>query len=81
MTRIYVCREGIAGSAMALDEGFTPTDVDWAALAGLGLTLAVDGQRYVKRVYCPVNGDGYEYHRVELLDSNGCLVGSRAEES
>jgi hypothetical protein len=80
MSRIYVCREGIAGSAMPLNEGVRVVDVDWAALAGLGLTLAADGQRYLKRVYCPVNGDGYEYHRVELLDSNGCLVGSRAEE-
>lgn len=78
MARIYVCREGVAGSAVALNEGAEPTEREWQLLADCGLTRAVDGQRYLKRVSCPVNGDFYEYWRVELLDSNGCLVGSRS---
>lgn len=80
MSRIYLCREGVAGSAIALDKGAEPTEQEWATLAEMGLTRAKDGQRYVKRVCCPVNGDGYEYIRVELLDSNGCIVGSRRED-
>ncbi len=79
--RIYLCREGIAGSATPLREGVEPTPADWTAFASCGLSLARDGQRYLKRVACPVNGDFYEYRRVELLDANGCLVGSRPEES
>lgn len=75
--RIYVCREGVAGSALALREGVAPTPDDWTALASCGLTMARDGQRYTKRVACPVNGDFYEYPRVELLDASGALVGSR----
>lgn len=65
---------------MPLKEGAEVTEAEWRMLKDIGLTRAVDGQRYVKRVSCPVNGDFYEYHRVELLDSNGCLVGSRKSE-
>lgn len=81
MSRVYVCREGVAGSAIALKEGVEPTVEDWISLASCGLTVAFEGQRYLKRVACPVNGDGYEYLRVQLLDSHGCIVGSRPEES
>ena len=82
MSRIYVCRAGVAGSAIPLDKGAEVTEAEWRMLKEIGLTQAVDGQRYLKRVSCPVNGDFYEYWRVELLDSNGCVVGSRrADES
>jgi hypothetical protein len=77
----YLCREGISGSAVALNPGADPSADDLAILAGCGLVLARDGQRYLKRVACPVNGDFYEYWRIELLDPNGHIVGSRPEES
>jgi hypothetical protein len=67
---------------MPLNRGATVSADDLAILAGAGLSLARDGQRYTKRVAGPVNGDYYEYQRVELLDANGHIVGSRhAEES
>lgn len=77
--RHYICREGIAGSALPLRENVEPTSQDWTAFASMGFTKATEGQRYLKRVSCPVNGDFYEYHRIELLDANGHIVGSHAE--
>jgi hypothetical protein len=72
-----MCREGVPGSALALRRGASPAPDEWQALASCGLTLATDGRRYLKSVTCPVNGDGYEYWRIELLDSSGNVVGSR----
>ncbi len=78
--RHWICRKGISGSALPLKVGADPTPAEWEALASMGFTKATEGQRYLKRVSCPVNGDFYEYHRIELLDANGCLVGSRSED-
>ncbi len=38
MSRIYLCREGIAGSAMPLNKGAEPTDSDGGGLGIVAIT-------------------------------------------
>lgn len=61
---VYLC-EGVAWTAEVA-----------AALAQF--EPGVPGKVYRKRVACPVNGDGYWYHRQEVLNSAGVVCGSIA---
>lgn len=74
----YLCRKGVAASAMRLDR--EPTAHELTVLAGAGLELATIGDRYKKTVACAVNGDGYWYTRRYVLDSAGEVVGSFEDE-
>jgi hypothetical protein len=79
MTRIYLCRIGMPGT-YALESGWTPSASDWAAYATAGLVQARLGRRYEAHYSCPVNGDGYSYWCVELVDPFGEVVGHATTE-
>lgn len=70
----YICRRGVPGSAVEINR--EPNAAEIEVFAQIGFEMASLGDTFRKTCRCPVNGDGYWYTRVELVDASGFCVGS-----